>query len=62
QFWATYAKEASEYDTEFLEKYKNDMDIVLIFAGLFSAVATTFIAAMQPTLSPDPSDTTNALL
>ncbi|KIJ67603.1 hypothetical protein HYDPIDRAFT_72186, partial [Hydnomerulius pinastri MD-312] len=62
QFWATYSREAGEYDAEFLEKYKSDMDIVLIFAGLFSAVSTSFIVAMEPNLSPNPSDTTNVLL
>ncbi|KAF8840490.1 hypothetical protein BDN67DRAFT_903360, partial [Paxillus ammoniavirescens] len=62
QFWATYNREAGEYDAEFLDKYKSDMDIVLIFAGLFSAVSTSFIVGMEPSLSPNPSDTTNALL
>ncbi|KAG1862342.1 uncharacterized protein F5891DRAFT_910962, partial [Suillus fuscotomentosus] len=38
------------------------MDIVLIFSGLFSAVSTGFIVAMESNLSPDPSDTTNYLL
>ncbi|KAF8842928.1 hypothetical protein BDN67DRAFT_864476, partial [Paxillus ammoniavirescens] len=33
-----------------------------VTAGLFSAVATTFIVAMQSTLGPNPTDTTNALL
>ncbi|KIJ63833.1 hypothetical protein HYDPIDRAFT_91617, partial [Hydnomerulius pinastri MD-312] len=61
-FWATYQHEASAYDDEFVETYKSDMDIVLIFAGLFSAVSTTFIVAMEPNLSPDPNETTNALL
>ncbi|KAH7918114.1 hypothetical protein BV22DRAFT_917404 [Leucogyrophana mollusca] len=62
RFWATYKRQAEEYDTEFFEKHKDDMDIVLIFAGLFSAVSTSFLTAMQSSLSPDPTDTTNALL
>ncbi|KAH7930873.1 hypothetical protein BV22DRAFT_999868, partial [Leucogyrophana mollusca] len=62
RFWETYKREAAEYDTEFLDKYKSDVDIVLIFSGLFSAVCTSFIIAMQPSLSPDPNDTSNALL
>ncbi|KAH7918957.1 hypothetical protein BV22DRAFT_982258, partial [Leucogyrophana mollusca] len=62
RFWATYKREAEDYDSEFLEKYKDDMDIVLIFSGLFSAVSTTFITSMQSSLSPDPTATTNALL
>ncbi|KAH7921625.1 hypothetical protein BV22DRAFT_1019001, partial [Leucogyrophana mollusca] len=62
RFWATYKRHADDYDSEYLEKYKDDMDIVLIFSGLFSAVSTTFITGMQSSLSPDPADTTNALL
>ncbi|KAG1865833.1 hypothetical protein DFJ58DRAFT_655132, partial [Suillus subalutaceus] len=62
RFWATYTREATDYDGEFLEKYQSDMDIVLIFAGLFSAVNTSFIVNMQANLNPDPMGTTNALL
>ncbi|KAH7923290.1 hypothetical protein BV22DRAFT_1015736, partial [Leucogyrophana mollusca] len=62
RFWAKYKRQAEDYDSEFLEKYKDDMDIVLIFSGLFSAVSTTFITTMQSSLSPNPTDTTNALL
>lgn len=36
RFWATYTREAADYDGEFLEKYQSDMDIVLIFVGTFS--------------------------
>ncbi|KAH7908577.1 hypothetical protein BJ138DRAFT_340116 [Hygrophoropsis aurantiaca] len=62
RLWATYRREAKEFDDEFLEKYRDDMDIVLIFAGLFSAVSTTFITSMQSNLSPDATATTNVLL
>ncbi|KAG1785817.1 uncharacterized protein HD556DRAFT_1279221 [Suillus plorans] len=62
RFWGVYKRVAEEHDSEFLERYATDMDIVLIFSGLFSAVSTSFIVAMEPNLSPDPSDTTNALL
>ncbi|KAG2147484.1 uncharacterized protein EDB93DRAFT_1226688 [Suillus bovinus] len=62
RFWGVYKRVAEEHDGEFLERYTTDMDIVLIFSGLFSAVSTSFIVAMESNLSPDPSDTTNALL
>ncbi|KAL0949348.1 hypothetical protein HGRIS_009418 [Hohenbuehelia grisea] len=62
RFWSVYKTEADEYDNEFLKKYNGDLDIVLIFSGLFSAVSTTFIAGMQPDLTSDPDDTTHALL
>ncbi|KAG0708345.1 hypothetical protein DFH29DRAFT_767796, partial [Suillus ampliporus] len=62
RFWATYMHEAAEHDGQILEKYKSDMDIVLIFAGLFSAVTTSFIVNMQQNLAPDPATETNTLL
>ncbi|KAG2133329.1 hypothetical protein DEU56DRAFT_694456, partial [Suillus clintonianus] len=62
RFWTVYRKVAEEHDGDFLERYSTDMDIVLIFSGLFSAVSTSFIVAMESSLSYDPSDTTNALL
>ncbi|KAH7917023.1 hypothetical protein BV22DRAFT_980048, partial [Leucogyrophana mollusca] len=46
----------------FFEKYKNNMDIVLISAGLFSAMSTSFLTAMQPSISPDQTVMTNVLL
>ncbi|KAG2341018.1 hypothetical protein BDR05DRAFT_888993 [Suillus weaverae] len=62
RFWGVYKRVAEEHDSEFLERYTSDMDGVLIFSGLFSAVSTGFIVAMESNLSPNPSDTTNALL
>ncbi|KAJ8595401.1 hypothetical protein M405DRAFT_929554 [Rhizopogon salebrosus TDB-379] len=58
KFWAAYKKVPSEYDDDMLERWNSNMDIVLIFAGLFSAVNTAFIIAMQP----NPVDTANVLL
>ncbi|KAG2136646.1 hypothetical protein DEU56DRAFT_737214 [Suillus clintonianus] len=62
RFWTIHRRVAEEHDSEFLERYTSDMDIVLVFSGLFSAVSTSFIVAMESSLSFDPSDTTNALL
>ncbi|KAG1744841.1 hypothetical protein EDB19DRAFT_1610516, partial [Suillus lakei] len=58
RFWATYKKVSNEYDDDFLGRANDDMGIILTFAGLFSAVNSTFIIGMQP----NPGDTTNALL
>ncbi|KAG1838923.1 hypothetical protein DFJ58DRAFT_813299, partial [Suillus subalutaceus] len=58
KFWATYKKVSTEYDDDFLGRANDDMGIILTFAGLFSAVNSTFIVGMQP----DPGDTTNVLL
>ncbi|KAG8927668.1 hypothetical protein FRC02_007944 [Tulasnella sp. 418] len=61
-FWSTYNKEAEEYDAEMLKGWNNSLDVLLIFAGLFSAVNTAFIIESYKGLSPDPAETTNALL
>ncbi|KAG1751689.1 hypothetical protein EDD22DRAFT_784951, partial [Suillus occidentalis] len=58
KFWATYKKVSTEYDDDFLGRANDDMGIILTFAGLFSAVNSTFIVGMQP----NTGDTTNALL
>ncbi|KAG2060036.1 hypothetical protein BDR06DRAFT_856691, partial [Suillus hirtellus] len=61
-FWGVCKRVSEEHNSEFLERYTTDMDIVLIFSGLFSAVSMSFIVAMESNFSLDPSDTTNALL
>ncbi|KAG1812279.1 hypothetical protein EV424DRAFT_1287473, partial [Suillus variegatus] len=58
KFWAAYKKVSTEYDHDFLGRANDDMGIILTFAGLFSAVNSTFIVGMQP----DPGETTNDLL
>ncbi|KAJ7652747.1 hypothetical protein DFH06DRAFT_1475136 [Mycena polygramma] len=52
RFWTTYMKVADEHDKEFKEKYSTDLDVALIFAGLFSAVSSAFIIQIQPQLTP----------
>ncbi|KAG2131160.1 hypothetical protein BD769DRAFT_1323774, partial [Suillus cothurnatus] len=61
-FWEMYRQVAGEHDSDFLERYFKDMNITLLFSGLFSTVSSSFIVAMESNISPDPSDTTNALL
>ncbi|KAG8901024.1 hypothetical protein FRC00_009607 [Tulasnella sp. 408] len=39
-----------------------NLDVLLIFAALFSAINTAFISMTMPDLSPNPSDETNTLL
>ncbi|KAG1866908.1 hypothetical protein F4604DRAFT_1585203, partial [Suillus subluteus] len=58
KFWATYKTVSDEYDDDMLERCNKNMDIILIFAGLFATVNIAFMLAMQL----NPSDTTNVLL
>ncbi|KIJ34576.1 hypothetical protein M422DRAFT_263357 [Sphaerobolus stellatus SS14] len=57
-FWTMYERTAKEYDEDFLEKYNTDLDSLLIFTGLFSAISSAFIMQMQSDLRANPTDTT----
>ncbi|KAG8917494.1 hypothetical protein FRC02_003078 [Tulasnella sp. 418] len=45
-----------------LRGWNDSLDVLLIFAGLFSAVNTAFIIESYKGLNPDPAETTNTLL
>ncbi|KAF7350482.1 hypothetical protein MVEN_01353800 [Mycena venus] len=62
QLWAVYVSEAAKYDKSLVESWKNDMEGMLIFAGLFSASLTAFIIESYKTLTPDSGDSTVQLL
>ncbi|KAG8910417.1 hypothetical protein FRC02_007214, partial [Tulasnella sp. 418] len=53
---------ANDYDKETLDAWNKSLDVLLIFAGLFSAINTAFIIEAYKGLQPDPIETTNALL
>ncbi|KAH9030921.1 hypothetical protein EDB85DRAFT_1866111, partial [Lactarius pseudohatsudake] len=60
--WSIYLTEAEKQDSGVTENWKGDTDGILVFTGLFSATVTGFIVESYKKLSPDSSDTTNALL
>ncbi|KIJ38217.1 hypothetical protein M422DRAFT_144011, partial [Sphaerobolus stellatus SS14] len=62
RFWIECERIAKQRDEAFLERYNGDLDVQLIFAGLFSAVSSAFIIQMQSDLQPDATDLTNSLL
>ncbi|KAJ7443793.1 hypothetical protein FB451DRAFT_1295060 [Mycena latifolia] len=56
-FWTLYKKLSDEFDKEFRDTYGEDLNNVLIFAGLFSAVSSAFIIQIQPEFQVDPNVT-----
>ncbi|KAG8971151.1 hypothetical protein FRC05_011435 [Tulasnella sp. 425] len=62
KFWERYDRLADTEDKKLSENLNANLDVLLIFAALFSAVNTTFISMTMPSLSPDPLDRTNTLL
>ncbi|KAK6992931.1 hypothetical protein R3P38DRAFT_3224298 [Favolaschia claudopus] len=56
KIWSVYASEAEKYDKALVQSWKSDMDGLLIFAGLFSAILTAFLIESYKTLTPDSED------
>ncbi|KAF7979152.1 hypothetical protein HWV62_43401 [Athelia sp. TMB] len=60
--WSLYLAEADKVDGARMENWKSDMDAILIFSGLFSAVIAAFIIESYQNLQQDPADVTILLL
>ncbi|KAG9027754.1 hypothetical protein FRB95_007413 [Tulasnella sp. JGI-2019a] len=61
-FWTRYDLAADAHDKAFIGRLSDNLDVLLIFAGLFSAVNTAFIVLTIADLSAPPAYQTNALL
>ncbi|KAG8862140.1 hypothetical protein FRB96_002170 [Tulasnella sp. 330] len=61
-FWVKYDAFGSAFDKEMMESLNTNLDVMLIFAGLFSAINTAFIIVALTGLSANPVDETNHLL
>ncbi|KZV90176.1 hypothetical protein EXIGLDRAFT_617336, partial [Exidia glandulosa HHB12029] len=51
--WKVFQDEAKKQDDALLDGWSKTLDILLIFAGLFSAVSTAFIIESYKFLQPD---------
>ncbi|KAK7693016.1 hypothetical protein QCA50_002581 [Cerrena zonata] len=60
--WSRLSDLIRQYDRDRVEDVKEDIDTLLVFAGLFSAVITAFIVESYKTLQQQPEDTTNQIL
>ncbi|EIW55901.1 uncharacterized protein TRAVEDRAFT_129493, partial [Trametes versicolor FP-101664 SS1] len=52
--WPLYLEHAPAEDRETIKAWNADLDAILIFAALFSAVLTTFIIESYQSLQSDP--------
>ncbi|KAJ3546211.1 hypothetical protein NM688_g5540 [Phlebia brevispora] len=52
--WAGIAKTIRDVDEDKIKDHKEDIDTLLVFTGLFSAVLTAFVIESYQSLSPDP--------
>ncbi|KAF8274672.1 hypothetical protein EI94DRAFT_474860 [Lactarius quietus] len=61
EIWTICLTHAEKVDRALVESWKGDMDGILIFSGLFSAVISTFLANSCQALQPDPGTATAIL-
>ncbi|KAG8953706.1 hypothetical protein FRC04_001910 [Tulasnella sp. 424] len=62
EFYRHYDKIADQLDNGIVKGLKASLDGLLIFAGLFAAINSSFLALTLPQMSANPVDDTNALL
>ncbi|EMD36094.1 hypothetical protein CERSUDRAFT_52748, partial [Gelatoporia subvermispora B] len=61
--WAKCAEKLRALDDAMVKAWKEEIDTLLVFAGLFSAVVTAFGVEVYSALQPDPGvDLTNQIL
>ncbi|KAK7690447.1 hypothetical protein QCA50_005545 [Cerrena zonata] len=60
--WSACSRALKQYDENMIKNWKEDIDTVLVFAGLFSAVLTAFIVELYKQLQSDPTEATALLL
>ncbi|EUC61825.1 hypothetical protein RSOL_408140, partial [Rhizoctonia solani AG-3 Rhs1AP] len=56
--WKIYVRETDRADTELVEGWNKSLDVILVFAALFSAVSTAFLIESSQKLQEDPADVT----
>ncbi|CAE6469769.1 unnamed protein product, partial [Rhizoctonia solani] len=56
--WKIYVKETDRADAELVEGWNKSLDVILVFAALFSAVSTAFLIESSQKLQEDPADVT----
>ncbi|EEB90539.1 hypothetical protein MPER_11237 [Moniliophthora perniciosa FA553] len=60
--WEKVLKEVARHDEDMVKGWRDDIDTLLVFAGLFSAVVKAFVIASYQWLDGNPADTTVTLL
>ncbi|KAF8601062.1 hypothetical protein BDV93DRAFT_586835, partial [Ceratobasidium sp. AG-I] len=60
--WKLYKSEAQDYDGELVDRQHRNIDVMLVFAALFSAILASFLLDSKNMMRQDSSDVTNMLL
>ncbi|CAE6462245.1 unnamed protein product [Rhizoctonia solani] len=57
RIWSTYVREAERWDEDMVDGWNRSLDVILVFAALFSAISTAFLIESAKNLQPDPTET-----
>ncbi|KAK0457184.1 uncharacterized protein EV420DRAFT_1221148, partial [Desarmillaria tabescens] len=60
--WRTYIDESQKFDADRVGDWRDTVDVLLVFAGLFSAVVSAFVVQFSQNLQPDYSQISAYLL
>ncbi|KAF9042786.1 hypothetical protein BDZ89DRAFT_1128398 [Hymenopellis radicata] len=60
--WRMYVEEAAAYDANMVGQSRDGLDVMLVFAGLFSAVVTSFLVQVSQSLQADYAQMSAVLL
>ncbi|KAF9010356.1 hypothetical protein BDZ89DRAFT_897107, partial [Hymenopellis radicata] len=60
--WRVYGDESTKIDIEMVAGWREGLDMLLVFAALFSAVVTAFLTTTCQSMRVDNSEVTNSLL
>ncbi|KAK0457170.1 uncharacterized protein EV420DRAFT_1335894, partial [Desarmillaria tabescens] len=60
--WRTYIEECAPFDAEMVEGWRDGLGVLLVFAGLFSAVVTTLVVQTSQRLQVNYGQVTASLL
>ncbi|CAE6454882.1 unnamed protein product [Rhizoctonia solani] len=56
KFWKIYVEETDRWDAEVIDGWNRSLDVILVFAALFSAILTAFLIESSKRLQQDPID------
>ncbi|KAH9991404.1 hypothetical protein BJV77DRAFT_946490 [Russula vinacea] len=60
--WILSVSHADKHDAAMVERWKDDMDGILVYTGVFSATVAAFLIESYKYLKPDPTDVSSTLL
>ncbi|PBK86903.1 hypothetical protein ARMGADRAFT_870595, partial [Armillaria gallica] len=60
--WMIHQAESAIHDANMVEEFRDNVDVLLVFAGLFSAVVTTFVVQTSQNLQANYTQVSTSLL